>query len=216
MDLAREVLKYLPAVGRDTYRDIPAKWFYYTEEEMRGHLNPSEQMSMIRTRFWDLVRERQLLHVDTEITIQELARGICSPQYVNNLLASQFRYVGWLMSPSPDYETRVSSLLDRGYDRVREIFDLPLYSEDGKVDTKTANLILSSVKMLDQRKHGAYLQRIEEKSLQVHTSVEEAKKNSLIGKALTVEELEHRIKELEGSVPLESLTHKVKDIIDVE
>jgi hypothetical protein len=73
--------------------------------------------------------------------------------------------------------------------------------DEGHLDTKVANLILSSVKMLDQRKHGAYLQRIEEKSLQIHSSIEEANKSKAVSHGMTMDQLNARILELSGSVP---------------
>ena len=81
------------------------------------------------------------------------------------------------MFPVVEYDSLVEEALNYGLNRIREIFDFPLYEIKSikigdKYETKSlpnvkvADLMLKTVKMLDDRSKGAVTQRIEQKVTQ--------------------------------------------------
>jgi hypothetical protein len=129
------------------------------------------------------------------------SKGICYPECLFNC-CENVKVAAYFMMPSLEYEGRVESLLDKSLDRVDEILRLPIMEEfEGKsvVNHKNASLVLQVTKMLDMRVRGGYIQRIEEKSMQVHGTAADAEKMFGHKDSESLEAIEARIRELESS-----------------
>lgn len=190
------LLGILPIQLEQAFRLVPKTLLEQDEVTLTTLCNPTEQMRMIRTRLWEKFpqyREKQ-----TRLTIDTWTNGICYPEYLVNR-ANDNRFLAWVMTPLADYDNRITVLLEKGYQKMKEILDTPIIDPaTGKIDLKSAAMVLSVVKMLDMRKHGGYVQKIEEKSMQFHASAKDAKE--IFGsEGLSLEQIEARIRELEGS-----------------
>lgn len=196
-DFIEEVLSLVPEGLADSYRGLPRKAFEQDEKTLRTLLNPSEQQQMLRTRLWQLLNERLGFQGAPRISTSELCRGVSNTDYLERIYTLPYA-VAWLLCPTLNYETRVESLLERSYDRMREILDLPLKDDNGAVDMKVANLILQVAKMTDMRSRGGYVERIEQKTLNVNASAREAQAMFGGKEVLSLDQIEERIKLLEG------------------
>jgi hypothetical protein len=78
--------------------------------------------------------------------------------------------------------------------RIREILDLPLRDEDGKVNPKVGELILKAAAFLDLRTHGGFLQK--SVHAEVGIGLNSVKK---LADELSLEEIDKKIKELESA-----------------
>lgn len=196
-EFMEEVLSLLPDALANSYRSLPLKAIEQDERTLRTILNPSEQQQMLRTRLWQLLNERLGYPGAPKISSSDLCRGVSNVEYLERAYSLPY-LVAWLLCPTLNYETRVETLVEKSYDRMREILELPLMGDDGKVDVKIANLILQVAKMTDMRAKGNYTERVEQKSLTVNATAREAQ--ALFGgkEVLTLEQIEERIKLLEG------------------
>lgn len=195
-EFIEEVLSLVPEPIANRYRTLPAQAYSQDERTLRTLLNPSEQQRMLRTRLWQLLNERLGVPGAPRISEGELCRGVCNTEYLTTYSSNPY-VVAWLVCPTLDYNTRVESLLESAYDRMREILEVPLYTEKGEVDAKAANLLLQVTKILDLRARGNYTERIEQKTLNVSATAKEAR--ALFGgEVLSLEQIEERIKLLEG------------------
>lgn len=196
-DFMEEVLSLIPTQLANKYRSLPLQAVEQDEKTLRTLLNPSEQQQMLRTRLWQLLNERLGIPGAPQISSAELCRGVSNVEYLERAYTLPY-LVAWLLCPTLNYETRVETLVEKSYDKMREILELPLMDADGKVDTKVANLVMQVAKMVDMRARGNYTERIEQKSLTVNATAKEAQ--ALLGgkEVLTLEQIEERIKLLEG------------------
>lgn len=196
-DFMEEVLNLIPIQLANKYRSLPLQAVEQDEKTLRTMLNPSEQQQMLRTRLWQLLNERLGIPGAPVISSAELCRGVSNVEYLERAYTLPY-LVAWLLCPTLNYETRVETLVEKSYDKMREILELPLIDQEGKVDVKVANLVMQVAKMVDMRARGNYTERIEQKSLTVNATAKEAQ--ALLGgkEVLTLEQIEERIKLLEG------------------
>ena len=73
----------------------------------------------------------------------------------------------YVLTPPQDYNVLLTEALDRGWDRVREILELPFMKRNGEVNAPVARTILQAVQLLEERLKGAPVQRHEVRSLSV-------------------------------------------------
>jgi hypothetical protein len=120
--------------------------------------------------------------------------------------------LAWVMTPPSDTITALKETLNYGFDRIRDILDLPLYKvesvkisngefEDREVvDEKVANLMLKAVAMIDLRLHGSYVQvqKIEQKT--INTNVNINKSVPTTGKIVPVEDIDKQLIQLRSEV----------------
>lgn len=173
-----------------------------SETTLRTLLMPKPQQEAIRSRLWTLVNERQRMADPPRIQLSELASGIGSINFVLSCFDTPLM-VAWCAVPTMDYDTRIEAMLDTAYGKMKEILDMPLKDEYGKVDKSVAALILQVAKMVDLRSKGNYVERVEQKTLQVSASAREAQQLLGLPVDATVEQIEERIKLLEGKGPLD-------------
>lgn len=130
------------------------------------------------------------------MVISNILAGICTRDYFYGPYLSKSYKVAWILCPPTDYVTKISEALDFGLDQLREVLDLPILDEKGRINVKLGELKAKIVAMLDARKHGAVVQRVEQKNmnLNIATSDNQVAKMALSG---TMEDLQKRMKELE-------------------
>lgn len=210
-DYVKAVIAMFPEPLATNYTLLPDAVLQQSETTIKTLLSPSHQMEAIRSRLWMLIKDRTKKNDTSRIQLSELAHGIAPLKYVEMCFEKQYM-VAWCGCPTMDYDTRIESLLDKSYKRLHEILEAPLYDDEGKMDNKVANLIIQVAKMVDLRAKGGYLERVEQKTLQVNATPEQASQMFGVEKQLSMEEIEQRIKLLEsgGVVSIET-----KEVIDV-
>lgn len=198
-DFMKTVVELFPEPLASNYLQLETSILEQSEVTIKTLLgNITPQMEAIRTRLWQLVSERMKFKDVSRIQLSEVAHGIAPIKYLEQVFARQY-YVAWCGVPTTDYKIRVDALLDKAFHRMNEILDLPIKDDKGKVDTKAAALILQVAKMVDMRSQGNYTERIEQKTLQVNTTAEEARKIFSEEQALSLEEINKKLAQLEGT-----------------
>lgn len=197
-----EILQLFPENLEKNYRLLEEEILQQSETTIRTLLSPSHQMEAVRTRLWALIKARHYQKDIARIQLSEIAAGIAPLGYIEQIFTKKYM-VAWCGCPPIDYDTRIEALLDKAYDKLQRILEFPLSDADGRIDAKAANLVIQVAKMIDLRSKGGYLERVEQKTFQVNSTVEEAKQLFRTNEKLSIEELDQKIKALErGEIPM--------------
>ncbi len=197
-DFMKTVVELFPEPLASNYLQLEDEVLAQSEITIKTLLKPTPQMEAIRTRLWQVVGDRMKFKDAARIQLSEIAHGIAPVKYLESVFVRKYM-VAWCGVPPLDYSTRVESLLDKAYQRLHEILEFPMVDSRGKLDTKAAGLIIQVAKMVDLRSQGNYTERIEQKTLQVNTTAEEASKMFGANLELSMEEINKKLAELEGT-----------------
>lgn len=211
------ILKLVPEPLAKQYELCPAAIRKQDQITLRTYLRPPEQLEVIRTKLWKLLGERLAVPGSPRISVYELAKGLAPVEYIESVCGNN-HIIAWIMIPVINYDDRLEALLDRAYDKLEEILELPIKDVQGKTDLKTASLVLQVIKHVDMRNKGDFTQRIEEKSLTLHGSAKDAKMLGLDA-STPLDEIERRIRELEGKPQVQEISTTIEvtgELSDVE
>lgn len=185
----------LPHQLKKRLLDINVEYLEKSDEELEALVKPPASLRMLKFRLWDSYNRN--LETLEQLSYDEICRGICTPAYLTRAISRNPAVVAWLTTPPRKYELAAEEALMFGLDRIREILAFPLWTSEGKPDTKTAALILNVMKMLDLRVKGSPIQKheIRQHTLQVHANVKDAQTISM---HTSMDEIESRLRKLRG------------------
>lgn len=175
-----------------------------SEPELKSMVKPTPLDYALKTSFW-----REFQKADAAggvVTSRDVYGGIATPVYFrNHVLKNQFK-VAWLCRPTQIYEKEIEALLTRGTERLWEIIDMDIYNDEGRIDVKRGQLVLDTIKMVEQRARGLAIQRVQS----VNLNIEGQKPRMVVGPN---DDIDKRIAELESEI--KRLPSK-QEAIDVE
>jgi hypothetical protein len=197
------LVNLLPLTLKEKVKKIPTEWRNLPSEDLEkivpNELGPTGERlrKALFAEFWRALDQR------TQMAPAMIYGAVCGEatfmRYMNDP-----KKLAWLCTPPTEYEHEVGDLLDRGLRRVREILQMPLYTQSNQPNVKVAEIILKAVMMLDMRTKGAYTQRVESKNLNISQelpSPNQVPPKSLLEMEQRIKELEHRAKEIQGVLP---------------
>lgn len=184
--------------------DLPKEVLDLGPEVLEERAKPTLVIRRLRSKLWHEY-ERVLKENRTKISMTDVCKNICTRQYFYEYVVGEPVMLAWFIHPQTSFDQIAEEALDFGLERIRkEILTAPLYTDKGKFDTGIAAQILTAVKYLDARVKGSPLQRIEQKSLHVHTTRQAVDRESLM---LELEKIREELSI--GATP--QLAHKVPD-----
>jgi hypothetical protein len=152
------------------------------EKSLEKIVKPTPTLNRLRQRFWiefDLAQDQ-----NRKMKAENIWMGVCSLDLFLSVV-EKFKYQAWILMPLPRYDDIIEEALHAGLNRVREIFDFPLYEKKEVKrngipqlitvpNYKAADLMLKTVKMLDDRVKGGVVQKIEQtnKNLHLHSNAD--------------------------------------------
>jgi hypothetical protein len=163
------------------------------ERQLEHRCAPNPKTKVLRVNFWNeyyaAIREGR------KMSMMNVYRTVCTHVWFYTKLDRRESCV-WMFRPTTDYNSFMEEQLHKGLQRIGEILALPI-EVNGKVSTPTANLILKTVQMVENRVKGAVVQKHEHKNLNLSLSADSVMPKDLI-------ELEKKIALLEasGGVPV--------------
>lgn len=115
-----------------------------------------------------------------------------------------------LITPPPKYKYKIEDLLNRAVDRLTEVVELPMFTPDGEVDVRVANLIHRVVVTLHQLVEGSVVQR------SVNVNVEKSDVDSDSDKK--IEDMDARLEELRKRVARTAFKDTIEkaEVLDAE
>lgn len=201
----RNVINLLPKWVRDEVVQIPDDYFEMTEADLMGQAfgydkrgepkQPDTTSCRLRNAFWDeyeKVQRAQMPMVDMAV----VTRGICSIPVFKKWMRTPVNLM-WMLTPACDYMNQVSELHMLSFGRMRDIISSDPVDSNGKVDAKLGELQFKIFMAIDQRKHGAIVQ----KSLNVNANTTDPNTaNKVVDKIMSVEEIEVRMKDVQRRI----------------
>ncbi len=158
-------------------------------------MSPVETDNCLRVKFW---HEYERAHQDgTKMVMSAVYSTICPSEYFYNVYLGRPEKLAWILTPPMEYETRLKALILLSTSQLNEILELPNRDEKGRVNVKILELKAKIHFQLEQRIHGAVVQRLEQKTqtLNIHTTDKAVAK---MAAANTMEDIQRRMKELEA------------------
>ena len=125
------------------------------------------------------------------ISAHSIYNGFCTFEAFYKRLEEPHR-VAWIFSPPAKYEKIIEEALVYGLEQLRVVLEEdPM--KDGKLNLPLMKLKMSIVVMLDQRQKGGYVQKIEEKRLNLHAGIS----GSDLSQITSMADMDKKIAELE-------------------
>ncbi len=161
-----------------------------SDEELTKAYRAKEKTTNLRLSFWD--EYHNALREERQMDMKYVYGKICTQNFFFNTALKSTAYTVWLFRPTKNHQLDRESTLRKGLERLKEILELPIVDPNtGEVNNGTANLILKTVKMIEDRVAGAVVNRHEHLNMNISGD-----------KALPkdIQELEAKIKALEVTV----------------
>jgi hypothetical protein len=139
--------------------------------------------------------------------------GFCTEELFNARMLEPHR-VAWIFLPPVKYEKFIEEALTYGLEQLRMVLEEDNYKENGKLDLGLMKLKMQIVVMLDQRQKGGYVQRMEEKKVQLNLN--QGIVGSDLGRITSMAELDNQIKDMELRLQKANVNLPAPETIDVQ
>lgn len=166
-----ETFSLLNFVGdrlREAIAAIPEHILDIEEKQLKDAVKPTQVDHSLRVSFWREY-EKVVWTGAGKITSISVFAGICSNSYWYNKFLKNPRKVAWLVRPLQAYTREMESILHRGTERLWELMEIPIKVQ-GKFSARNAEILLKTIKQVEDRVKGMAVQRKESKTLRVNLS----------------------------------------------
>lgn len=196
-DDERSLVRLAPEVVQRKMLELPENLRTMTEIDMRRAWPAQITVAwkQLRLMFW-VEYDRAQRDYD-RMSTRAIVTGVCSEELFYNLVKRP-EFIAYLITPPTHYTVRLEEAVEYGFERLREILDLPLVDEKGKAIPKHADLILKTTLALDMRKNGAIAQKLQIENKTISMSLKGAVRDSQNAvEEMTIEKLNKQILKLE-------------------
>lgn len=163
------IASMLPENTREkVLRNVDRELLGMDEFDLRTTVKPTPTCNKLRLAFW--FEYDSAVRAGRKIDVKRIHAGICSAEMWNKEYCKPKR-LAWILTPVSSYQASMEEALEFSIAQMRKMLEAPLFKEDGRLDTAAANTIIRVFSILDQRVHGAIVQKIETKSLVVNKQV---------------------------------------------
>jgi hypothetical protein len=138
-------------------QNIPMDYFEMPEEQFKATFKPGYTFEMLRTSFW-LEYLYCLYAGSKKITLARVYSFVCDERMFMKACRNPIT-LAWILKPPKHMMTSLRTTLNRTTQRLFEIAEVPLFDERGKPKYTAMKIVMSLHKDLDQRFHGAPVQR---------------------------------------------------------
>lgn len=187
----RSLINIAPKGVADLMGRLDKKYYAMSEKQLKTLLSDDPTLNRLRISFWkeyDAAQSQMRDMLWSNISRLMQARPISFSAYFHRP-----EILAYILCPPASYDAFLEEALSHGMSRIREILDLPLRDENGRVNAKVGELILKAAAFLDLRTHGGFLQK--SVHAEVGLGLNSIKK---LADQLSIEEIDKKIKELES------------------
>jgi len=203
---------------------VPDELFLLDEKEIQKKARVNVTDDFIKTSFWN---EYDLAQAKAKnMTLENVYVRCCSRDYFFKQFLSNSYKVAWLLTPPPNYQVMLDTLLSRGLQRLYEILSLPLENTyiDNKgnahteIDAKIAHVIYQITKDIDIRVKGAIPQIVASTSRNVNVNLTGEVPQEQMTQTTNMEEVDAELRRLEEKLgpTIRDQMPKERDVIEVE
>ncbi len=204
--LPSEVYDRLPTWLKPEVELLPERFEALSDYELHQAVKDStrlrpQQALAIKTAFWHEY-ERCIEEKLPQIQLNRAVKGITTIAAFKYLIDQEPQFLAWLLRPLREYTSRVKHLHSLAMDELDNILAMSHDSVDrfGNkiVDTKLLALKVKIYELIDARINGAFVQKIEQKSLNMNVNANANERTTEVANeaATDMQALDNKIKEL--------------------
>lgn len=149
-------------------------------------------LNMLRLGFWKEY-DRVLNSSTAEFSTERVYAGVCGPGYFYKIM-KEHKMVAWILCRPSSYKELLEEGLSYSLLELRKILELPTLDKNGKVNKTILENKIKIFALLDARKHGAFVQRMEQKNLNISADAKDVRQAL---DQLSAEEIDRKIAMLE-------------------
>lgn len=194
LDFLSDYEPFLPDIFREAFQYLPKQTLQKKLSELDKMAMATSSDRSYKILFWRKLRECE--RTGTPMTDQEARCGVMSKTALQ-MIADTSNMLAWLLSPDMPADVSAEVKL---VDLAKQLEVLTKYSAFDKdipdINYKLLDMQMKMYAMLDKRVNGDFLQKIDQRSLNVNKTITEPKKSD------SKLSLEDKVKELQ-----ERLTH---------
>lgn len=199
-DLTRNVPQYI----QERYNNIPEHIRDLSEDDLESYFKPKIALYQIKNRIWDEISKKQR-DPNRKITLASIYSGICSDVTLSKYMDNNY-ILAWFMTPMASYDAIANAVLAKATKRYEDLISIDIMvtkkkkNSDGDfeyyqtVDPKKADILLKTIQNIEDRVLGTAVQK------NINLSGDLDKTDSNIKVDFNIEEVNKRIKELEGKL----------------
>lgn len=163
------ILNKTPPSFRDAVINADTELLQLDEADARKIIKPSATLNKLRLNFW--VEYDAACRVGRQMQLSRVYSGlVAKDKFYKNYITCP-KKMAWLLTPVTSFQTSMQEVLETITSQLRTIANLDLVDEKGKVNIPAANIMIKLFELVDKRVNGAFLQRIEQKSLTINKSI---------------------------------------------
>jgi len=198
----RSIVNICPEEMRKALVKLPHFWLYMTEQEIEERVRPSPELCRVRMAFW---KEYELAQSTIrQMSLADITKHLGFPSVFLIKSFTRIENLAWILCPPASYDTFLDEALSHGMKQLRKILDLPFITPEGRVDTRTADLVLKAVAFLDLRKNGGIVGK--QMNLNVESSPRQMR---AITAQAQMEDIDAKIAELEAKHSLDAARDEI-------
>lgn len=198
----------LPSAFVRAWAEVPRDVMDRTEHELRGAVKRSTNVveyarfSEFRIAFWEEVEKKKKDEMGlpkSTINMQALELTFFPKGYLLKKFFEVPEMLAWLLFPMRQFMIQLKNFESLADERILEILSESPIGGNGVVNTKLAGIQVKIYELLQNRLHGAVVQRqqIEQKNLNVNVNEKNPDKAAQIAELTSLAEIDRRIKEIE-------------------
>lgn len=172
---------------------LPIEYLEKTEKELLRFVPQDPTLNQLRIAFWkeyDAAQSqmRTMLWANISQMMQRPSMSLAKYFHIPQAFA-------YILCPPVSYNVFLEEAHAHSLNKIREILDLPVINEEGKVDAKVAEIKLKAAAFIDLRVQGGFLQKSVKAEVKYpQVGLQDVEK---MAKQLSSDELDAKIKELE-------------------
>lgn len=184
-----------PKAIQEMLPKIPNSYLGMWDCELKKKCEPTPVDHRLRITFWDEYNRAQAL--GKQMQQNRIYAGVCSREYWDRHVVSDYRKVAWLINPPADYMIAMREILHLGVNKLREILDLEIKNSRGQPDARVVAEILKAFHMVDQRVRGSVVQRVAINQKNLNLNVDAGKSEA---PQQTLEEIDAELEKLKSQL----------------
>lgn len=209
----RSIFNLLPQFLQQAASQVADDIWELSEDELSKQLEVSGEVPTeyyrLRIAFWDEYDRVQRM-LESKLDVSRVTWGVCSVVTLMKWSRSNHLLLAWLLRPPPAYTLLLKEIHSLSLKNQLEVMKMPLTNERGNPNVKLIEAQLKIFQHMDIRLKGGFIQRIEQKNLNVNVDGESLPTGN--NKSLSLQEMEVEIKKLrEQSKLLEIPMHATFD-----
>lgn len=201
----QSLIAMVPEILIKAVESCPLDYWESPEEQLAEEAfddgKPDPVSIRLRIAFWEEY-DRAIAMEYPKLNMTNVWRGNCSQAQFYSSRCRTPAFIAWFFQPPASWTSKLKGIAHQALQRMEEAVGLDITNEDGSANTKLIEIQHKILETVDTRLHGAIIQRIHQTQTNVNlhgkaSQAVEQKANEVAEEALTMEQIEMKIAQLE-------------------